>query len=292
MSELESIQPLDSDHSDRFIQPAYRLVETFKRVKEYYHAHPIQPDASPDYEAVQAWIIVTCCYSGIEQSTKCLLQISGSFIDKPKKEGGQRHHKIGGLFQDLSPCEKLVLRTSFEGYRSFHDYIPSETLDCFLTSIDDGYPKWRYFPLEGGQLPTTHCGAMVEVWHVLSEVLRARVFGNHEFKPVRQRLVDRLSGLLFGESWDKCPVEDIGFVERDDLNRWIGCQGGIIAAFADLFHPSENNYTTLSLQPTTLQVLETAAALAVQDMDDQDFHLYVRRARVGDLPREFLRKPF
>ena len=114
-----------------------------------YHEHPIQRDFFAEAEAIAAWNSVTCCYSGIEQAMKCLLQMRGTYIDRPLREGGHRHHDIGKLFNVLAHEEQEVIRVSYCIYRSLHDYIPREAVDSFLDGIDTGFPTWRYFLLEG-----------------------------------------------------------------------------------------------------------------------------------------------
>ena len=155
---MKSIEKLGDDCRDRFIHPAHRLIGAYRNTKSHYDSNPSQRDMDAEYEAVAAWMIITCCYSGIEQSMKCLLQMNGSF-----SKDDHFHHNIGELFQDLTSEEKQILRTYYSVYRSLHTYIPPQSADCFLTAIDSGYAKWRYFLLEGEKPPTTHPGAMLEI---------------------------------------------------------------------------------------------------------------------------------
>ena len=184
---MKKIQPLDSLGKEEFFRPASRLIEAQNKQYRSYHERPIQRDMFADYDAIAAWGTVTCCYSGIEQAMKCLLQLRGAF--KRKKHW---HHCIGKLFRELASEEQDVLRVSYAIYRSLHDYIPLETVDCFLNAIDDGYPSWRYFLLEGNDQskwpPTTHPGAMLEIWSALKDILLARVFTNHGLYSVEKRI--------------------------------------------------------------------------------------------------------
>ena len=166
---MKKIQPLDSLGKEEFFRPASRLIEAQYKQYRSYHERPIQRDMFADYDAIAAWGTVTCCYSGIEQAMKCLLQLRGAF--KRKKHW---HHCIGKLFRELASEEQDVLRVSYAIYRSLHDYIPPETVDCFLNAIDDGYNTWRYFLLMGEMPPTTHPGAMLEIWSALTDILLAR----------------------------------------------------------------------------------------------------------------------
>ena len=188
---MKKIQPLDSLGKEEFFRPASRLIEAQYKQYRSYHERPIQRDMFADYDAIAAWGTVTCCYSGIEQAMKCLLQLRGAF--KRKKHW---HHCIGKLFRELASEEQDVLRVSYAIYRSLHDYIPPETVDCFLNAIDEGYPTWRYFLLEGKMPPTTHAGAMLEIWSALTDILQARVFTNHGLESVETRVRANLNRRL------------------------------------------------------------------------------------------------
>ncbi len=188
---MQKINMLNDDEISKFKNPAHRIMEASEQMFRSFHANPIQRDFSSEFEAIAAWSTVTCCYSGIEQALKCLLKMQGTFIDKPAREGGHRHHDIGKLFKDLAPEEQDVLRVSYGIYRSLHDCIPPETVDCFLDGIDKGYTTWRYFLLDGRKSddwPTPHPGAMVDIWSALSNIICARVYCNHGLQTVKQRI--------------------------------------------------------------------------------------------------------
>ena len=292
MNAMVSIEQIDSISKDEFRHPANRLIKACKKVEEYYHANPVRRDFFAESEAVAAWMVVTCSYSGIEQSMKCLLQMRGSFVNKERRKGGHRHHYIGELFEKLTQLEKDVIRTYYSDYRLLHEYIPPQTADCFLSAIDDGYPKWRYFLMEDSKPPTTHCGAMIEIWTALSDILCARVFTNHGLQTVKRRINDRLDELILVDIWRQDNTSGISQTEVSDLNRWVKCQGNLIAAFADLFrHRATSAADTLNVSECTLGLLQAAAEIAESDETNQDFSLFVQRARTGDLPGEFLGIP-
>ena len=187
---MNNITPLDPCRKKKFRRPAHRIMAARKRLHRSYHEHPIQPDFIAEAEAIAAWSTVTCSYSGIEQAMKCLLQMRGAYVDRSLSGGGHRHHDIGKLFNELTSEEQDVLRVSYAIYRSLHNYIPPETADCFLNAIDDGYPTWRYLLLEGSEKwpPTTHPGAMLEIWSALTDIIQARVFCNHGLHTVKRRI--------------------------------------------------------------------------------------------------------
>ena len=112
---MKKIQPLDSLGKEEFFRPASRLIEAQNKQYRSYHERPIQRDMFADYDAIAAWSTVTCCYSGIEQSMKCLLEMRG-IIDR-------KTHWLGKLFRKLAPEEQHVLRFSYAIYRSLHNYI-------------------------------------------------------------------------------------------------------------------------------------------------------------------------
>ena len=136
---MTGITPLDSVKKKSFLRLAHRLILAHRQIDRSFHARPIQQDVFAEVDAIIAWSVVTCSYSGIEQTMKCLLQMQGNYVDKRPREGGDRHHHIGKLFKKLTHHEKSVLRASFGVYRSLHDYIPKETADDFLDAIDEGY---------------------------------------------------------------------------------------------------------------------------------------------------------
>ena len=74
---------------------------------------------------------------------------------------------LGNCFAPSSVKSKMFSASPTGFIAPLHDYIPPETADCFLDAIDSGYPTWRYFLLEGEMPPSTHPGAMLEIWSAL-----------------------------------------------------------------------------------------------------------------------------
>ena len=282
---MNDIIPLDSLGREKFFRPANRLIEAQRKQYRSYHEHPIQRDMFAEYDAIAAWGTVTCCYSGIEQAMKCLLQMRGAYIDKPQSKGGHRHHDIGKLFQDLASEEQDVLSVSYAIYRSLHNYIPPETVDSFLQAIDDGYPTWRYFLLEGEMPPTTHPGAMLEIWSALSDLLQARVFTNHELNSVERRIKHNLYHLGLQEAWTKHINTDIGRREIDDLHRWMkGSNGVAMNAYANLFYRhAERRLDLIDVLPSTREVLNTMVGIVKDAWVDNDFAYFLRRAQTEEI---------
>ena len=252
---MKKIAPLDSLGKEEFFRPASRLIEAQCKQYRSYHEHPFQQDMFAEYDAIAAWGTVTSCYSGIEQAMKCLLQMRDAYIEKSHK-----HHYIGKLFHALTCEEQDVLRVSYRIYRSLHDYIPPETVACFLDAIDDGYNTWRYFLLEGEMPPSTHPGAMLEIWSALCDILKARVFTNHELYSVEQRIEHNLNQNALQQAWAVHVNTGIGQREIDDMNRWMQKSHINVTknAFADLFyHHAESNLDLIEVLPSTKEVLRT-----------------------------------
>ncbi len=282
---MDRIAPLDSCLRRKFTRPAHRLIEAGEKQHRSFHERRIQRDMFAEYEAIAAWGTVTCCYSGIEQAMKCLLKMQGVYIYKPLKSGGHKHHHIGKLFQDLACEEQDVLRVSYGIYRSLHDYILPETADRFLDAIDSGYPTWRYFLLEGEMPPTTHPGAMLEIWSALCDILKARVFTNHGLYSVEQRIVHNLKKAL-EEAWRVYINTGIDRHEIDDLNRWgqTGHKNVILNAYINLFYQhAESSLDLIDVLPSTKEMLNTLVGIAKDKWVDNDFSHFLGRAQMGDI---------
>ena len=282
---MDKITPLDSCGKNEFRHSAHRLIGAQRELHQTYHGQPDKRDIIPDYNAVVAWSTVTCAYSGIEQAMKCLLQMRGAYIDKPLKSDGHKHHHIGKLFQALAFEEQEVLRTSYGIYRSLHDYIPPETINRFLDAIDDGYPTWRYFLLEGKMPPTTHAGAMLEIWSALSHILKARVFTNHGLYSVEKRGKHHLNQNALQEAWGRHIDAGIGQREIDDMNRWMQSHKNIVInAYIDLFfRHAEGRLDLIEVLPSTREVLNTMVGIVNDKWVDNDFSHFLHRARMGEI---------
>ncbi len=287
---MKKIQPLDSLGKEEFFRPASRLIEAQYKQYRSYHERPIQRDMFAEYDAIAAWSTVTCCYSGIEQSMKCLLEMRG-IIDR-------KTHWLGKLFRKLAPEEQHVLRFSYAIYRSLHNYILPETVEIFLDKIDQGYSQsekpvpgyntWRYFLLEGKMPPTTHPGAMLEIWSALTDILLARVFTNHGLNTVKQRIDFRLRELHIEAAKGEC--NDL--VQINSLIPWRRRDTFInINQYIDLLYydangqPLQIKQPTLALPPVLSmpRVLHSFVDRVKDDTTDNDFMHFRFRARIGGL---------
>ena len=267
---MDRICRLDADQKKIFLHPVNRLNKARIWLHDRYHERPIQQDVFPEADAIIAWTTVTCCYSGIEQAMKCLLRMRGAYVDKGIKKGGHRHHEIGKLFKDLASEEQDVLRVSYAIYRSLHDYIPPKTVDCFLDAIDAGYEKWRYFLLEGGRPPTTHPGAMLEVWSASSDILKAKTFTNHGLQTVKLRIDHHLRDVQLDAFPKETTLEQI-----NEMASWVRSDENVdINYYADVIYRGSNGQSVDTHEAAILCTL-----FDENKKSDNDFRLFLDRAR-------------
>ena len=178
----DGIHPVDSAAKRQYSDAAMRLVEVYERVESYDRAVPFHRDMMADYETIQAWPIITLCYTGIEQAAKFLLRTYGKEVKKDK-------HKLVPLFERLgNPVGSIAQHYYADCLRELEFPLhmpdgPPENALTFLAIIDgeDGYSRWRYFPSEGhleNREPTKNSHVlMLVLWAALSDIIEARVFG-------------------------------------------------------------------------------------------------------------------
>ena len=275
---MDRICRLDADQKKIFLNRVDRLIKARRWVHDRYHEHPIYQDVFPETDAVIAWSTVTCAYSGIEQTIKCLLQMRGVYVHKGLRAGGHRHHHVGKLFKELASDEQDVLRASYAIYRSLHDYIPPETVDFFLEAIDEGYEKWRYFLLEHGEEnggpPTTHLGAMLEIWSASTDILQAKTFTNHGLYTVKLRIDHHLRDAQRDALPKEATLEQI-----NEMANWVRSDDNVdINYYADLI------YRNAKRQPVDID--EMAVLRATFDEEkayDNDFRYFLQRAQTSKI---------
>ena len=278
---MDKIVLLDACRREMFRQPVFRLIEAQHKVSHFYHENPIQRDLFAEYEAIAAWGIVTTCYSGIEQTMKCLLKMRSAFNEKK-----HRHHDIGKLFDELAREEQEVLGVSYRIYRSLHDYIPPETIVRFLEAIDEGYNTWRYFLLEGEMPPSTHPGAMLEIWSALADILKAKVFTNHGLYSVEKRIRHNLNENTLQDAWVAHVDADVGQREIDDINRWMQTSHNNVTmnAYIDfIYQHAERRLHLIEVLPSTKELLSTMVGIVKEKRFDNDFDHFIRRAQMGNI---------
>ena len=285
---MDSIALLEPRSRDQFLYPATRIIHASVLLHRNYHEHPVKPDLLAEYEGIAAWNTVTCCYSGIEQAMKCLLKMAGHY-----RESRHRHHHIGKLFKALVAEEQRVIGVSYAKYKSLHDYIPLHNVGSFLDAIDEGYQYWRYFLLEGPEEgrwpPTTHAGAMLEIWSALTDILQARIVTNHGLHTVDRRLVHYLQDKTTHEALTRHALFGNGTAEEEDLNRWYQAYNNVaINAYADLFYRyKKDELHLLKISSATLIALQTLIDIVRYEVEkekvDNDICTFVWRAESGTI---------
>ena len=277
---MAKITRLEGERRQSLVGPANRLTSAGELMRKYYHRLPLGQDHFEEQNAINAWITVTVCYSGIEQAIKFLLLRIQKNLDEIPED--YWHHRIGALFQELTEEQREVVRESYSIYRSLHDYIKPETVDAFLWEIDKGYPVWRYFLLEGGKsLPTTHCGAMLEIWFALSNIIEARVFSNRELYHCARRFRTLVSRCVH-EARKKYADPETGEDEatNEDMVRWSGSRGCLLNSWAKMVHGHAIRTNELDVLPHAKTVLLASIDIAKKCAQlDQDFSYFLHRAQ-------------
>ena len=284
---MAAIVLLDPHKRDRFLHPASRNIKTYRLLHRTYHKNPVKRDMFAEYEAIAAWSTVTCCYSGIEQAMKCLLKMAGLYSKKLHK-----HHNIGKLFKELVPEEKKVIEVSYAKFQSLHYYIPIDNVDSFLDAIDAGYQAWRYFLIEGSEEgrwpPTTHAGAMLDIWSALTDIIQARVFTNHGLHCVDRRIFYYLNQKLTLGAWTRNSFSGNGKAEIGEMNRWKQSYNHAINAYVDLFYRNKKDELHLfEVSPTTLKVFLALVIIVKEEVkskkSDEDICTFIGRAETGSI---------
>ena len=274
-------RPSNSQRTSRAVD---RLAEAVSFQRRQLNEHPIRRDVFAESEAVANWPFVIVSYQLIEQSFKCLLDLRG--IEHSR--GGFKGHWIyDELFEKFNHCDKNTIHRSYKAYRSLHDYIPLRTADDFLKNIGRSYSNWRYFLLDGGQVSTTHRGAMIEIANATTDLLCAEVFTDHGIKTIDTRIRFSIKQFLWRDAWFKCQQDlslRIGENEIKDLNAWIRGYDNIIDAFAELARADHaRSLESIAVLPTTRELLRQAVLIA-RDGKDQDVQYFLRRAEQGPRP--------
>ena len=275
---MTKITRLEGDKRQSLIRPAYRLISTGKLMRQYYHGIPLGQDRVEEQNAINAWATVTVCYSGIEQAIKFLLKIQENLNEIPRD---YKHHRIGVLFQELTEEQREVVGESYSIYQSLHDYIELKTVDDFLGEIDNGYPAWRYFPLEGIPPPTTHCGTMLEIWFALTNIIEARVFKNRELYHCAHRFHTYLSKCV-NKAREKYADPETGEdkATNEDLNRWSGPRDCLLNSWAKMLHGHATSTNELDVLPHTKKILLASIDIAKERaQSDQDFSYFLDRVQ-------------
>ena len=278
---MSFIRPLCKNRKSEYLMSVHMLTVAHARTRRFWHDHPVRPDLFREHMAATAWGPITLSYSGMEQAMKCLLRMRYRPVEKT--------HAIGKLFWELAPVEQEALQISFAEYRHLHDELPMKTVDTFLDSIDKGYPQWRYILTEEKSAPSTHPGAMLEIWSALIDILKARALTDHGLQTILGRIRRQMCDDIHF-AWNDDINPDLGepHVQIQEMTSWYERYSNIrINACAALINRrAQGTLEDLDLSPGLLRVLERGLAKFLARLvtePDQDFLHFVARAQRGDI---------
>ena len=217
--------------------PAAFNMDTMCRLtRDLVVKNPVRPDASPDYEALQGWPLVTALYNGIEQALKMLLLVPA---DPPfTLEALARRpygHDLEKLYAELEPDDRDHIERHFQEHWSLHNYNPADvgTAEKFIAHINSGGRRggmlsWRYILIEDiSRVPSTSLWTMTEIWDAVCCRISREVLDKNG--------CSRLSWRLVGDFEDLVPVLAPYRGSSDDLNEWMAHRSGsILAAWIEL----------------------------------------------------------
>ena len=260
------------------------MVETACQItRKLIAKNPVEPDHFGDYEAVQAWPLITALYSGIEQALKQLLLIPPTCFTLEELATRKYGHDLVALYTELGADFRVHIEQHFREHRSLHDYIPEELVtsaEDFIEHLNGGSPSrglsWRYFLIDSSvDVPTTCLWTMSEIWDAICCCI-----GSSSHQPgctrLRARLGDTLLRLTTGR-----PITYDGLVV--DLNNWTSRHGDLLTAWVDLLVKADRNILNQVEAPHRLRndlaarAHEALSHLSKSD-DPDEMHL-LRRIR-------------
>ena len=215
----------------------YRMGAACRLVRDLVVSNPVKQDVFRDYEAVQAWPLVTALYNGIEQALKMLLLIPSNtqftLEDLREPEYG---HNLAKLYAELAAEDREHIELHFREHRSLHDYMPTSwagTAKDFIDHINSspqeekkkGLISWRYILLDGPEpVPPTSLWTMSEIWDAICCRIR-KASGKNDCSRLSERLAFTFRSIVTGRA---VPPEYDGYL--GDLNRWTAHKDGDQAA--------------------------------------------------------------
>lgn len=184
-----------SNHSPILMVQGLRSIH--KKISNYVHENPVQGDLIPDQRTLNAWPHMTMTYSLLEQSLKAVVNsLNSNYRVQEMKEDS---HHLNLVYGRLDPDVKASLSDGYRTFQSLHNYISYMRLDEFMAAIDDGYVKWRYFPLQGwkcGNPGKNSAAAMLEVSRHAIDIFAAQVATDHGLHTVDKRLKFKFRKLI------------------------------------------------------------------------------------------------
>lgn len=244
--------------------------------------NPVKADAFGDYEAIQAWPLITALYSGIEQGLKMLLLTTPDTTFTLKQLARDPYgHDLEKLYSELASDHRDHIELHFREHLSLHDYVPEQvavSAESFIQHLNGGNPpkglSWRYFLIDrAGQVPTTGLWTMSEIWHAICCCI-GRISGRAGCTRLRAKLGFSFQRLSVGR-----PVSYEGLIA--DLNGWTAQHGDLLTAWIDLLVKADRQ--TLHRLEVSDQLRERLtqdahdATVYLSDSDDPDEIQLLRR---------------
>ena len=287
---VDKLMPADYEHA------VHLLLEDFKLVREEVQAW--RPDMFERYMLKQIRLMEQL-HEVVEQGLKILLKIRGNFVDKSKRDGGDKHHDLSPLFRKVPKLDQGILRRQFDIYVSLYDSIGDVSLDDYLSKWGQGklYIRNRLVAVEAvGQSAEAfaqsheemHPWAMAELAQALVSILRAKAYTDHGALTMDRRLDMAIqlafwprpqSGITYASRWRQ--------VSNQAMRSFVKARGGRINAAAYLVHSSE-----ITDGDEFLQAWLTSAKARLQADPSLDMRLFVERAERENICWDAARETF
>lgn len=239
-------------------------------------SNPVNPDYSPDYEAVQAWPLVTALYNGIEQALKMLLLVpTNSRFTLETLAKRPYGHNLEKLYAELDTADLDHIEQHFREHRSLHNYVDIPTAELFIAHINNGgkhggLVAWRYILVEDiSEIPRTSLWTMSEIWDAICCRIREEVFDRRDdcFR-LSRRLDTKFSRIMRDRI---IPYDDY----IADLERWrahIDCPlAAWIVLLGKIHHDVVDEVRAPArLRPELADMAQLALAQMASDSADPD----------------------
>ena len=217
--------------------------------------HPIRPDMVADYVTLQGWWHLNATYPVVEMALKVLTE-----------NIGEKTHHISELYRRFAqehPERALSVEVAVREYVTFYGVDVNQhpefaSAEAFLRKVGQGneYIKWRYWPIEKGELKLTWPELLVEIASALSSVLlRKRPYS------ISQRIHLHIAKAINQPGRWVAVLEQFGTDGESlitELQTWELQHRGLLAAF--------RHYLENGLDPRWSKALESVLAGAREEL--------------------------
>ena len=288
---VDKLMPADYEHA------VHLLLEDFKLIREEVQAWRL--DMFERYMLKQIRLMEQL-HEVVEQGLKILLKNRGNFVDKSKRDGGDKHHDLSPLFRKVPELDQGILKRQFDIYVSLYDSIGDVSLDDYLSKWGQGklYIRNRLAAVEAvGQSAEAfaqsheemHPRVMAELAQALVSILRAKAYTDHGALTMDRRL-DMAIQHAFDHAYEAVlhmhPL-DGGKSAIEAMRSFVKARGGRINAAAHLIRSSE-----IADGDEFLQAWLTSAKARLQADRSLDMRLFVERAERENICWDAMRETF